>query len=357
MRSKNSQAKGTGAFVGRLSTRGGGFDTSLAGGGDDAEAAVDVGRAGAPAVPVERDDDRGRAGAADRAMNRAEVEHEPAVGGGEARVAGGVAVDRGVDWGQAGPPVGAADGRFAERGGDPLDPRPGDAEDVAVTAGDRAPCAHLPVGRGTAAVATQFTAAGHENSAEPAFVAIRGEAPGAVGGVAERGRRGVGVVARAAAVQGGEGDAADEADEDEDDRRPPADPSRLRAALAGGAGRGRREATARSVAIGRGGRADRAARGLDFRAPWAHRRRRAIRIARPRRAHYRRELGAELVEDRQVGVGPGHGSSCPWPSSIPRKVRIARVTRVRVPDGVSPSRAATSAYGSPSTIRSRIASR
>src|SRR6201999_1834431 len=109
---------------------------------------------------------------------------------------------------------------------------------------DRASRAHLPVdGRG-AAVAAQFAAAGDEDGAEPAFIAVGGEAPGAVAGAAEGGRRGVRVVARPATVQGGEGDAADQADEDEDDRRAAADPPHLGPALAGGTGGGGGKATA-----------------------------------------------------------------------------------------------------------------
>ena len=77
------------------------------------------------------------------------------------------------------------------RGRDARDPRAGDAEEIAAAVGDRAAGSHLTARRGGAAVSTQFAAAGHEHSAEPAVVAVGGEAPGAVAGVAERGRRGV----------------------------------------------------------------------------------------------------------------------------------------------------------------------
>ncbi len=128
-------------------------------------------------------------------------------------------------------------------------------------------------------------------------------------------------VARAAAVEGGEGDAADQADEDEDDRRAPADPPRLRTPLARGAGRGR--GRRRRGRRGRGAESRRR-RGRAS-ASFAHA---ALTIA-SNSAPSSSRIG-------RSGLRSIHGSSCPWPSSIPRKVRIARVTRVRVPDRGQP---------------------
>src|SRR5882757_8331543 len=82
-RSKNSQPKNRAVYRRLRLPAGGGFDAALAGGVEHAEAAVDVGRPGAVAVPGERDDD-GRSGRIVAAPHRAEVKHEPAVAGGEA---------------------------------------------------------------------------------------------------------------------------------------------------------------------------------------------------------------------------------------------------------------------------------
>ena len=334
MRSKNSHAKRTGAFVEGATARGGGFDAPLAGGSDDAEAAVDVGRAGASAPPVERQDDRRRAGPAGRAVDRAEIEHEPAVAGGEARVARGVAVDRGVDGGRAGRagrrrtsglrrarPRRARPRRRRRRRRSGDRRRSRSRRAPARGRGPRRSC-HSVHRRGARTQCRAGLRRGRRRSSRRRRRRGRG------------GRRGVAVGARAAAVAGRR----------RRRRRPgrrgrgrspragrPAAPARRRSRVArDGVAGGRRRAVARRPVSELG---PPSARGRP--------------LARPRRAHHRLELGAELIEDRQVGVAPGHGISCPWPSSIPRKVRIARVTRVRVPEAVSPSRAATSAYGQP----------